>query len=59
MTFLSILLGQLPEELQLTEMVKFVAYVRESRWRVMGIEIGRSSCYADLHKHCYIAEVVT
>jgi len=24
---LSILLGQLPEELQLTEMVKFVAYV--------------------------------
>ena len=25
--FLSILLGQLPEELQLTEMVKFVAHV--------------------------------
>ena len=42
MNFLSILLGQLPEELRLTEMVKFVAYVSgepmacyvDRRWQI-------------------------
>lgn len=46
------MLGSLPEELQLAEMVEFVVYVSGKPMAVMRIEIGRSGSYADPPKHC-------